>query len=55
MGLSAELLDEGDNEANIFITLESLIRLIERRIPYPNRRVYFDSGMVVINVWRNKQ
>ena len=52
MGLKVYVLPESDNRAFIFIELDSVLRLIDRQIKYPNRRVYFEKPFIVIDVWR---
>jgi len=52
MGLKVELLADGENRAFIFITLESILKLIERQIKYPNRKLYYENPFIVIEVWR---
>ena len=52
MGLRVELLPEGDNEVYLFITLESLMKIIERRVPYPQKKVYYEQPFVVVYLWR---
>lgn len=54
MGLKVELLADGDNRAYIFITLDSVIKLIEKQIKYPNRKLYYESPFIVIEVWRGE-
>jgi hypothetical protein len=54
MGLKVELLADGDNRAYIFITLDSVIKLIERQIKYPNKKLYYESPFIVIEVWRSE-
>lgn len=53
MGLKVELLADGENRAFIFITLDSIIKLIDRQIKYPNRKLYYESPFIVIEVWRD--
>jgi hypothetical protein len=52
MGLQVEILPEGDEQVNIFIKQDSLLRLIEKRIPYPQRKVYFEHPFIVVFMWR---
>jgi len=52
MGLKVEILADGENRALIFITLESILKLIERQIKYPNRKLYYENPFIVIEVWR---
>jgi predicted KAP-like P-loop ATPase len=54
MGLKVELLADGENKAYIFITLDSVIKLIERQIKYPNKKLYYESPFIVIEVWRGE-
>jgi hypothetical protein len=54
MGLKVELLADGDNRACIFITLDSVIRLIGKQIKYPNKKLYYESPFIVIEVWRGE-
>jgi len=53
-GLKVNVLATADNEAYIFIELDSVLRLIERQIQYPNRRVNFEEPYIVIYVWRGQ-
>lgn len=52
MGLNVNLQTEGDNQAFMFITLDSLLKLIEKQITYGNRKVYFEEPFIVVQVWR---
>jgi len=52
MGLKVHLQPEGTEQVYIFITLESLMNLIKRRIPYPQKRVYIEEPFLVIYLWR---
>ncbi|MEM5868031.1 MAG: hypothetical protein QXG39_08965 [Candidatus Aenigmatarchaeota archaeon] len=54
MGLKVEILPEGENRAFIFIGLDSIIKLIDRQIKYPNRKTYFEDGFIIIEVWRGQ-
>ncbi|MEM2446484.1 MAG: hypothetical protein QW734_07485 [Candidatus Bathyarchaeia archaeon] len=53
MGLKVEVLPEGNDRAFIFIGLDSVIKLIDRQIKYPNRKTYFEDGFIIIEVWRD--
>lgn len=55
MGLSVNILPEGDNEAYIFITLDSILKLIEKQMTYPNRKVYYEKPFMIIQVWRGSR
>jgi len=52
MGLKVELLPESDNEVLIFIRLDSIVKLIERRIPYPNKTLKIEHPFIVVDLWR---
>jgi len=52
MGLKVHVLPEGDNEAYIFVDINSLVKLISKEITYPNKKVYIEDNFIVINVWR---
>ncbi|MEM1542903.1 MAG: hypothetical protein QXV82_09770 [Ignisphaera sp.] len=53
MGLKVEVLPEGNDRAFIFIGLDSIIKLIDRQIKYPNRKTYFEDRFIIIEVWRD--
>jgi len=38
--------------AFIFIELDSLLKYISRRIRYPLKKIYVESGWVVIKLWK---
>jgi len=52
MGLNVHVLDLGENEALIFITLDSVMKLIEKQIKFPNKELKYESPFIVIRVWR---
>jgi hypothetical protein len=56
MGLDAKLVPISDNEVSIFISLGSIVRLIESRIAYPNKFLKITSvdnkDYLVIDLWR---
>lgn len=52
MGLNVHVLSEGDDLAFIFVSLDSVLRLISRQMKYPNKEVYFEAPFIVIKVWR---
>jgi len=52
MGLEVAVLSESENTGFIFVSLPSVIRLIERQIKYPLKKVYFQDPYIVIRVWR---
>ena len=52
MGLRVHVLTEGNNEAYIFVDINSLVKLISKEITYPNKKVYVEDNFIVINVWR---
>jgi len=52
MGLQVDILPEGNNECFIFISLDSVLRLISRRIPYPSHKVFQEDPFIVIHFWR---
>jgi len=52
MGLNVNLQQESQDELYIFITLDSVLRLIQRRIPYPQNKVYYERPFIVVYVWR---
>ncbi|MEM2696239.1 MAG: hypothetical protein QXU09_04815 [Thermoproteota archaeon] len=54
MGLNVNVLPEGDDLAFIFITLDSVLKLISRQMKYPNKEVYFEEPFIVIKVWRGR-
>lgn len=55
MGLSVNIYSEDDNTAYIFITLDSVIKLINKQIKYPNTKTYIEDNYIVIKVWRNEK
>jgi len=52
MGLSVDVLPEGENEVYIFIKLDSLMKIVERRVPYPQKKVYYESPFIIVYLWR---
>lgn len=54
MGLNVNVLPEGDDLAFIFISLDSVLRLIAKQMKYPNKDVYFENPFIVIKVWRGR-
>lgn len=54
MGLTVDVLPEGDNLAFIFITLDSVLKLISRQMKYPNKQIYYEHPFIVIKVWRGE-
>jgi hypothetical protein len=52
MGLTVYVEPKGEDEAYIFVKLDSIIKLIDKQITYPNRKIYFDNPFIVIQVWR---
>ncbi|MBS7613618.1 hypothetical protein KEJ48_05180 [Candidatus Bathyarchaeota archaeon] len=52
MGLKVQILPKGNDEAYIFIKLDSIIKLIDKQITYPKREVKFEDPFIVIKVWR---
>jgi hypothetical protein len=55
MGLKVELLTEGENRVFIFIHLDSIVRMIDRRIPYKNHKIKIEQPFMVIDAWRGEQ
>jgi len=54
MGLKVHVLEDTPNRGFIFIDLDSVLKLIERQITFPNKRVYYAEGQIVIEVWRKE-
>jgi hypothetical protein len=52
MGLQVDCLPENEDEVMIFINLESLCKLVSRRIPYPQKKVYVELPFMVVHLWR---
>jgi len=52
MGLKVEIMPESVDECFIFIRLDSLLRIIEKRIPYPNKKLKIEEPFIVIDLWR---
>jgi len=52
MGLRVNLLPESEDEVYLFIELQSLLNIISRRIPYPQKKVTVEKGFVVVYLWR---
>lgn len=52
MGLTVHVLPEGEDECYIFITLDSIKKIISRRIRYPNHECYIEDKFLVIRCWR---
>ena len=52
MGLNVNILPEGRNEAFIFITLDSILKLIGSKIKWVNKKLYIEDNFLVIRVWR---
>lgn len=55
MGLQVYVHPKSDDLAFIFIKLDSVLKLIDKQITYPNRKVYFEEPFIVIEVWRGKR
>jgi len=55
MGLKVHVLPEGDNEAFIFVTLDSIVKLIDSKITYRNKKTYIEDNFLVINIWRTSR
>jgi len=54
MGLNVNILQLTPKEGFIFISLDSLCRLIKKQIKYPNTKVEVESNQMVIYVWRRE-
>jgi hypothetical protein len=54
MGLKVHVFEESPYRAYLFIDLNSVLKLIEKNITYPNKRVYFEEGQIVIEVWKKE-
>jgi len=52
MGLSVEITPESVDECFIFIRLDSLMRMIEKRITYPHKKLKVEDPFIVIDLWR---
>jgi len=52
MGLRVHVLPDGEHEAYIFVDINSLVKIIDKQITYPNKKVYVEDNFIVINVWR---
>lgn len=52
MGISCEILPEGDNDCNIFIKLDSVMRFIEKGISYKQKEVKYEEPFIVIHLWK---
>lgn len=53
MGLKVHV-EGGENEAYIFVDMNSIADLVSRQIQIPNKKVYLMEGYMVIKVWREK-
>lgn len=52
MGLTVNVIADHPDEVNIFITLDSIMKLIERRINFPQKEVYMEQPFMVVRLWR---
>jgi hypothetical protein len=52
MGLDVKILPESKREVFIFITLESICKLIEKQITFINKSVSIEGGYMVIYLWK---
>jgi hypothetical protein len=48
------VFEESPYRAYLFIDLNSVLKLIEKNITYPNKRVYFEEEQIVIEVWKKE-
>lgn len=52
MGLRVQLMPETDDEVYLFIDLDSLLNIIARRVPYPQKKIYYEKPFIVVYLWR---
>lgn len=52
MGIDTLISSDGENEAFIFVDIDSIIRLIQKQITYGNSEVYLRVPYIVIRCWR---
>ena len=52
MGLRVQVLQGGDREVYIFIDLDSIAKLIEKQIMFPNRKVSIEDNYIVVYLWK---
>ena len=52
MGLKVNVLQGGDREVYIFVDLNSVAKLIEKQIMFPNKKVTIEDGYIVIFMWK---
>ena len=52
MGLKVNVLQGGDREVYIFVDLNSVAKLIEKQIMFPNKKVTIEDNYIVIFMWK---
>ena len=52
MGLDVRVLPESRREVFIFITLESICKLIEKHITFINKSISIEGDYMVIYLWK---
>ena len=52
MGLKVNVLEGGDREVFIFVNLNSVAKLIEKQILFPNKEVSIEDNYIVIRLWK---
>lgn len=55
MGLSVYIDAESKDSAYIVVNMESVIRMIDKRITYPSRKTEMEGSYMIIHVWKNQQ
>lgn len=54
MGLKFYIETPSDNECFIVIDMKSVVKLIDSKITYPNRRTYLEGDYMIIHFWRGE-
>ena len=52
MGLKVNVLEGGSKEVYIFIDLNSVAKLIEKQIMFPNKKVTIEDNYIVVYLWK---
>lgn len=53
MGLKVYIDAPNNNEAYIVIDINSVLKLIENKITFPNKRVYLEKNYMIVKIWRD--
>ena len=52
MGLKVHIEAPNKDEAYIVIDIKSVLKLIESKITFPNKRVFTEGNYMVVHIWR---